>query len=740
MIAVPLAALLLAAAPARAGVAASAEAGAEGTVPRISLQTQLSPGVSSLGGASLTPGLVGVSPLLAAPSLGEVPKLPAAIVPTALQPVKPAASTPEPLGTRIVNFLLGRKTPAAEPKPGDGPVHPLLTGESGDLALEGLRFDGSRLKKDGVKAETLGVGLRGFVDAHPSVEGAVIKTVNMAGSANPMIAAEESTPEALSAKEEKVARELSDLGAGPKFVGKSTIDGRLVSVRERIYGKTIEKLISERAYGPAEHALVLEMLKKLSGAGVYATDMKAENIMIGRTAADGTRRAWLVDGGSLAKLPAGLDAPKALDAVLDAWVPTTSQFGAGTSVRKITEKGLSRFKGLAPPKSEAERLDREFEQAAIWAEIAPAVRAEIEGLRARKLKKDALRAYVQEQAAAALERVKASLGVSNVGFHFNLHGGRREDYVGAGINATMGDIALNYTTQGDTNHKVYFFQSAEHGLFAPLDERNPAIMFFPSRMGFALNLFDLNHPLLEKAKADGRIKNFGGISMDFHGMRGVPYETYLAPPLEVFVSTKKRLGMSVSRDEETLATLRFVEAALARGGAFIPGGSAAPGAEKKAADALALAAAAASPATRIVPQFALVDDAFYYHGTTLDDVARIAASGGLMLPDVSQFSLRARDSVEYAATRRSNLKKADNPEVLLQFEQRALSPYVSGKLFQPALMAMDRGMPPTHAAYMAAEKPVPLSLMTAASKRTLLSWLRSRNDPRLAAVEAALNP
>jgi len=387
-----------------------------------------------------------------------------------------------------------------------------------------------------------------------------------------------------------------------------------------------------------------------------------------------------------------------------------------------------------PPASEAERLDREFTRRDAWSDAAPAARAEIEGLRARKLSKEEMRNYVRAEAAAALERIKSARGVENIGFHYNLHGGRRQDYVGAGIHATMGDIALQYSMHGDRNHKVYHFQSELHQLYDLLNENHPQQLLFPSRMGTALNLFDLNAPALEAAKADGRIKNPGAISMDFHGMPGVPYSAYLTPPLEVFTGTAKKVGLrSLSREEETLATVRYIEAAATMGGEYIPGGKpAAPGATAKSAAARARAAAAAGPATRIIPQFKLVDNEFYYHGTTMEDLARVVESGGAMAADVSQFSLRARDSAEYAADRRRRLGRDENPEVLLQFPREALAPFVSGAAFSAALAATDRGMPPIHAAYAAATKPVPLSLMTDASKATLLSWLRARNDPRLA--------
>ena len=173
---------------------------------------------------------------------------------------------------------------------------------------------------------------------------------------------------------------------------------------------------------------------------------------------------------------------------------------------------------------------------------------------------------------AAFERIKAARATENIGFHFNLHGGRREDYVGGGIRASKGDIALRYSMSGDANDKVYFFQTKEHDAYSALDASNGEILYFPSRMGYALSLFAVDAPELKAALADGRITNAGSISMDFHkGMRGVPYSAYLAPPLEVFVRTAKKIGLKkLSRDEETLATARFLEAAALAGGAYIP--------------------------------------------------------------------------------------------------------------------------------------------------------------------------
>jgi hypothetical protein len=74
----------------------------------------------------------------------------------------------------------------------------------------------------------------------------------------------------------------------------------VVSVRERIYGSTIQQLARDRKFGPEEHRLVMELLDRLADARLKAEDLKPSNIMIGATKADPVRRAYIVDGGKLA--------------------------------------------------------------------------------------------------------------------------------------------------------------------------------------------------------------------------------------------------------------------------------------------------------------------------------------------------------------------------------------------------------------------------------------------------------
>jgi hypothetical protein len=466
----------------------------------------------------------------------------------------------------------------------------------------------------------------------------------------------------------------------------------------------IRQVVDARDLEPGELITPLSTRRPAIFAGVK--DGKA--ILV-----EGRNGAWLATRSvKLTELTRVLDGGRAPQATLDA-------VGA---VHKLDWSGGS----------EAEKLDRRFAARDFWAQVAPAARAEIEGLRARRLSKPALKEYVRKEATAAFERIRAARGTANIGFHFNLHGGQREGYVGAGIHASKGDIALRYTPNGDTNNKVYFFQTAQHQPYDALDASNGEIMFFPSRMGFVLSLFAVDHPTLEAAKADGRITNAGSISMDFHkGMRGVPYSAFLAPPMQVFVGTAKKVGLSrLSRDEETLATVRMLEAALL-GGDYVPGGLPAASAEaaKSAATARARAAVLAAPLDQIPWKFKLKDRDYLYHGTTLDDLAAVVASGGEMKPEVSMYSIRSADSIGYASERQRKLARPDNPRVLLQFRYDALRSLTSAEPFRSVVMAADR-MPPIHAAYVAASAPVPLSLMTNESKDSILSFLRAQADAR----------
>jgi hypothetical protein len=116
------------------------------------------------------------------------------------------------------------------------------------------------------------------------------------------------SPSQTAAQEEATAKTLVEADAGPRHFGRAVHDGYLISVRERVFGDTLERLAYDRRLGPEERDLVLDLMRRLAAAGLKPDDLRPSNIMIGRTLLDPRRRAFVVDGGKFKMVPAGLDA------------------------------------------------------------------------------------------------------------------------------------------------------------------------------------------------------------------------------------------------------------------------------------------------------------------------------------------------------------------------------------------------------------------------------------------------
>jgi hypothetical protein len=213
---------------------------------------------------------------------------------------------------------------------------------------------------------------------------------------------------------------------------------------------------------------------------------------------------------------------------------------------------------------------REFAARDYWGRVRPGLARELAAVRALG-GKAAVRAYIRDEADKVLARIRAAHGTGNVGFHYNLHGGTPESYVRGGIRASVGDIALRYGFPGDPHDKVYFFQSSEHDLFSILDASNGERPW--ARMGTVLMLFRRDSPVLAQALESRAASHPTAISLHFdtHRMRGIAYEDFLVPPLEAFKGVAKKSGQArLSRDEETLAVLRYIEAAVLDPAARLP--------------------------------------------------------------------------------------------------------------------------------------------------------------------------
>ncbi|MBI4349261.1 MAG: hypothetical protein HY553_20655, partial [Elusimicrobia bacterium] len=231
---------------------------------------------------------------------------------------------------------------------GDASVAAFFDGADPGLSLDGLEYRRGRLRDGGVRAARLGQGGFGVVDEHPRVTGAVVKTAAIAFE-NALFA-DPAQLQSMLAAEEPTARRLADAGVGPRFFGTGTVGGNQVSVREQVYGRSLDRVISDRAFGPEEEKLVLAMLDRMAAAGIKVDDMHPRNIMLGATVLDPVRRAYLIDGGRVLDVPAGTPAPE-LRAQLEVQpIMTKARFMPGDGVyfevfktfRELLDEGLTR--------------------------------------------------------------------------------------------------------------------------------------------------------------------------------------------------------------------------------------------------------------------------------------------------------------------------------------------------------------------------------------------------------------
>jgi hypothetical protein len=221
---------------------------------------------------------------------------------------------------------------------------------------------------------------------------------------------------------------------------------------------------------------------------------------------------------------------------------------------------------LKPNSSVAEAKYGEFldQQPGYWKAVSGPFAEE--RIKFGALEKIERKQYLRDEGDKIVEKLKERHGATELGYHYNLHGGQGIDYVRSGyIFAKRGDIGELNRIGGRPKDEVFFFRSSKYSLLDVLDASHPDIMFFPSRMGHVLIIFKKDAPELAAALESGAITGEHEIAMAFDTakLKGVPYSTFIMPPVEVFKDLKKKLGLkkSLTRDEETLAVMRFIEAA-----------------------------------------------------------------------------------------------------------------------------------------------------------------------------------
>jgi hypothetical protein len=212
---------------------------------------------------------------------------------------------------RVAKFeaAFGAKAPAAKPKA----AAEIDRSPAGRLGLSGVALKAGRWYKGTLPLKRIARGTIGFVDVHPTRPGLILKTIDpvLDQFLNGL-----SVKEAIDA-DDKAASVLAAAGVGPKVLGTMMLDNRHVSVRERILGRTMQSLVDDKAFGPQEEALVLDMARRMAKAKVLVSDMKPENIMIGTTERDGTRKAWFIDGGIVEEFAPGMDEEARYNRILD---------------------------------------------------------------------------------------------------------------------------------------------------------------------------------------------------------------------------------------------------------------------------------------------------------------------------------------------------------------------------------------------------------------------------------------
>ena len=149
---------------------------------------------------------------------------------------------------------------------------------------------------------------------------------------------------------------------------------------------------------------------------------------------------------------------------------------------------------------------RRFEKTDFLGRTKDATIKEIGLLRTLGSKK-AVRAYLRLEGAKIMEKIRLRHGTSTIGFHYNMHGGRAEEYVDKGILATRGDRVTNRREDPfhyDTRQKVFFYQTPGENLYDILDSHRMDSWPIPMRMGDTIMLFDLEHASLVEGLAAER--------------------------------------------------------------------------------------------------------------------------------------------------------------------------------------------------------------------------------------------
>jgi hypothetical protein len=242
-----------------------------------------------------------------------------------------------------------------------------------------------------------------------------------------------------------------------------------------------------------------------------------------------------------------------------------------------TERSLARERERAQRRAQYVAFTEREERT--WNELTGKLREEV--LWFRGLSRMERLAHLEEVGRKATQRILDHFGIAAIGAHYNLHGGQREQFVESGglLASYGGDIEWNHNPQATKPRwGTYLFETGSVSLLEILNESNPSLPFLPSRMGHVLVLFDVEGPFIQRARAEGGASTRVGTFQEFNprwlsaqpvnagrnewNLIGYPWAEFLAPPLRVFDGLSRRVGLRLSRAEENLVTLRYLESLL----------------------------------------------------------------------------------------------------------------------------------------------------------------------------------
>jgi len=184
-------------------------------------------------------------------------------------------------------------------------------------------FKRNKLFYQGEKLKLLGFGSLGRVFEHPTRPEAVLKVPSHTVEADMMA---DITPEQSIAADAEATARLAVDGLGTYLLGCFRIQNQTVLLKERVYGDNLAELVSKRQFGPTEHGMVMDLVKRMSNAHLRIEDMRLENFMIGMTLFDPTRRAYIVDGNAIEEVDPSIPTDDLHEAILQQHVITRIRF------------------------------------------------------------------------------------------------------------------------------------------------------------------------------------------------------------------------------------------------------------------------------------------------------------------------------------------------------------------------------------------------------------------------------